>query len=109
MVGNRKKIKSHWDKYKTLNHSYIHVDICESPEKITSKITPEEHSVIWWSNAFHTVNAQYVRGLQGVKDCYNNWIRQITENNPNIWILGKDYLDRPVEGKQIKNYVINDS
>ena len=36
------------------------------PEKIT-KITPEES--IWWSNAFHTVNAQYVRGLQGVKDC----------------------------------------
>ena len=103
--GSESKIKSHWDKYKTLNHSYVHVDICESPEKITSKITPEEHSVIWWSNAFHTVNAQYVRGLQGVKDCYNNWIRQITENNPNIWILGKDYLDRPVEGKQIKNYV----
>ena len=107
--GSENKIKDHWDMYKQLKHSYIHVDICESPEKITSKITPEEHSVIWWSNAFHTVNAQYVRGLQGVKDCYNNWISQIIEKNPNIWILGKDYLDRPVEGSQIKDYVINQS
>ena len=107
--GSENKIKDHWDMYKRLKHSYIHVDICESPEKITSKITPEEHSIIWWSNAFHTVNAQYVRGLQGVKDCYNNWISQIIEKNPNIWILGKDYLDRPVEGSQIKDYVINQS
>ena len=58
---------------------------------------------------FIQVNAQYVRGLQGVKNCYNNWISQIIDRNPNIWILGKDYLDRPVEGSQIKDYVINQS
>jgi len=102
--GSEKAIKDHWDKYKKLKHSYIHVDICESPEKITTKITDEENSIIWWSNAFHTVNAQYVRGLQGVTDCYNTWIKQIVNKNPNIWILGKDYLDRPIEGKQIKEY-----
>lgn len=105
--GSEKAIKEHWDKYKTLRHSYIHVDICENPEKVTNKITNEENSIIWWSNAFHTVNAQYVRGLQGVTDCYNTWIEQITNKNPNMWILGKDYLDRPAEGKQIKDYVIS--
>ena len=102
--GTEKQIKDHWDRYKKLKHFYIHVDICEAPEKLTSKITNEENSVIWWSNAFHTVNAQYVRGLQGVTDCYNTWIKQIVNKNPNIWILGKDYLDRPIEGKQIKEY-----
>ena len=105
--GSEKEIKEHWNRYKGLKHSYIHVDICENPEKLTNKITDEENSVIWWSNAFHTVNAQYVRGLQGVTGCYNTWITQIINKNPNIWILGKDYLDRPVEGKQIKDYVNN--
>ena len=104
--GSEKNIKEHWDRYKKLKHSYIHVDICENPEKLTSRITEEEDSVIWWSNAFHTVNAQYIRGLQGVKHCYNNWIDQINKKNPNIWILGKDYLDRPAEGTIIKDYVI---
>ena len=31
--------------------------------------------------------------------------KQIVNKNPNIWILGKDYLDRPVEGKQAKDYL----
>ena len=105
--GSEKAIKEHWDRYKLLKHSYTHVDICDSPEKVTSKITNEENSIIWWSNAFHTVNAQYVRGLQGVTDCYNTWIKQINSKNPDIWILGKDYLDRPIEGNKIKDYVNN--
>jgi len=105
--GSEKAIKEHWDRYKLLKHSYTHVDICDSPEKVTSKITNEENSIIWWSNAFHTVNAQYVRGLQGVTDCYNTWIKQINNKNPDIWILGKDYLDRPIEGNKIKDYVNN--
>ena len=105
--GSEKAIKDHWDRYKNLKHSFIHVDICENPERVTNKITSEDNSVIWWSNAFHTVNAQYVRGLQGVKDCYNTWVDQINNKNPNMWILGKDYLDRPIEGNQVKDYVNN--
>lgn len=103
--GSEKTIKEHWNRYKKLKHSYIHCDICENPEKVTSRITNELNSVIWWSNAFHTVNAQYMRGLSGVKECYENWCTQIEEKNPNIWILGKDYLDRPVEGTDIKDYL----
>ena len=76
-----------------------------SPEKLISIVSSEEDSIIWWSNAFHTVGAHYVRGLQGVTDCYNNWISQLNAKNPNLWILGKDYLDRPIEGGTIKEYI----
>ena len=103
--GSEKVIKKHWDKYKLLKHSYVHCDICEEPKKVTSKITDDNNSVIWWSNAFHTINAQYLRGLSGVKECYETWCNQINEKNANIWILGKDYLDKPVEGKNIKDYL----
>ena len=104
--GSESAIREHWQEYKKLKHSFIHVDICETPEKITSSITPEKDSLIWWSNAFHTVNAQYLRGLSGVRQCYETWINQIKKQNPDIWILGKDHLDRPVEGTVIKDYVI---
>ena len=103
--GSEKVIKKHWDKYKLLKHSYVHCDICEEPKKVTSKITDDNNSVIWWSNAFHTINAQYLRGLSGLKECYETWCNQINEKNANIWILGKDYLDKPVEGKNIKDYL----
>ena len=91
--------------YKKLKHSYIHCDICDSPQKITSKITDKETEIIWWSNAFHTVNAHYIRGLQGIKECYNEWLTQIKNKNENIYIMGKDYLNRPVEGGTIKEYL----
>jgi hypothetical protein len=103
--GSEKAIKDHWDRYKKLKHSYIHLDVCVTPEKLTSIVTPEESSVIWWSNAFHTVGAHYLRGLQGVTDCYNEWINQLNNKNPNLWILGKDYLDRPIEGDTLKEYI----
>lgn len=103
--GSEEAIKNHWDRYKKLKHTFIHTDICENPLKVSNLITEEENSAIWWSNAFHTVGAQYVRGVSGVKECYENWLNQINTKNPNIWILGKDYLDRPVEGERLREYL----
>ena len=102
--GSAKELKNHWDNYKKLKHTYIHCDICVNPEKLTSKISNEETQIIWWSNAFHTVNAHYLRGLQGVENCYNEWLTQISDKNNNIYIMGKDYLNLPVEGRTIKEY-----
>ena len=103
--GSEQVIKEHWDRYKELKHSFVHMDVCVEPEKVTSLITPDNESVIWWSNAFHTVGAQYTRGLSSVKTCYETWIKQIEQKNPDIWILGKDYLDRPIEGDKLKDYL----
>ena len=104
--GGEDRIKEHWKRYKRLKHTWTHVDISKDCKPITSRIVNEPGSVIWWSNAFHTVNAHYLHGLRGVTSSYKTWIDEITKQNPNIWILGKDFLDRPVEGGQIKDYVI---
>jgi hypothetical protein len=103
--GGEDSFAQHWNKYKKLNHEFIHCDICEDPSKIINKISGQGIEVIWWSNAFHTVNAHYLRGLQGVEKCYNDWVEGIYKKNPNIYIFGKDYLDRPVEGGTIKEYL----
>ena len=104
--GGEDIIKEHWKRYKKLKHTWTHVDISKDCTPITNKIVNEPGSVIWWSNAFHTVNAHYLHGLKGVTESYNNWIKEIKTNNPDMWILGKDFLDRPIEGGQIKDYVI---
>ena len=103
--GSKENLKNHWDKYKKLKHTYIYCDICESPEKLTSIITNYQTEVIWWSNAFHTVSAHYLRGLQGVQNCYNKWLTQIKDKNENIYIMGKDHLNQPVEGTTLKEYL----
>ena len=75
-------------------------------EKLYEHSINDPDSLIWWSNAFHTVNAHYLQGLKGVTESYKTWIKQIKKRNPNIWILGKDFLDVPIEGGQVKDYVI---
>ena len=102
---SEQNVKEHWKRYKKLKHTFIHTDICKTPEKVTSKITGNGTEVIWWSNVFHTVNAHYMRGLQGVKSCYNEWLRQIQEQNSQIYIMGKNYINVPVEGGTIKEYI----
>jgi len=104
--GGEDTIKEHWKRYKKLKHTWTHVDISKDCTPITNKIVKEPGSVIWWSNAFHTVNAHYLHGLKGVTESYTTWIKEIKTNNPDMWILGKDFLDRPIEGGQIKDYVI---
>lgn len=99
------QLKEHWDRYKKLKHSFVHCDVLKNSDKITNLIKPEPNSVIWWSNVFHTVNAHYTRKLVELKNIYENtWIQSIKEQNPNIWIFGKDYLNNPVEGTTILKY-----
>ena len=46
-----------------------------------------------------------MRGLQGAKSCYNKWLSQLEDKNKNIYIMGKDYLNQPVEGGTLKEYL----
>ena len=103
--GSEKLIKNHWEFYKTLEHNYIYCDVCVNPKKFTNKVKNKGTQIIWWSNAFHTVNAHYLRGLQGVKKCYTEWISQLYDKNQNLYIMGKDYLNRPIEGRTLKEYL----
>ena len=98
-------IQKHWNRYKKLKHSFVYCDIVNDPSPIISKITNGGTQIIWWSNAFHTVNAHYLRGLQGVKTCYNKWVSQLKNKNENIYIMGKNYLNEPVEGGTLKEYL----
>ena len=101
--GGEENITRHWEKYRKLKHSYIYCDIAKNSNKIINKITKEENSIIWWSNCFHTVNTHYTRKLNEVEELYINWLKNINKKNPNLWVFGKDYLNRPVEGNTIES------
>lgn len=104
--GGADNIKEHWDRYKKLKHTYVHCNIVENAEKFYRKIDNTPNSVIWWSNCFHTVNTHYTRRLSEVEDLYKSWLNNIAEKNPTMWVFGKDYLNRPVEGNQVKNILL---
>ncbi len=101
--GGAEKIEEHWEKYRKLKHFYVNCDLTNTGHKIINKIEKDDNSIIWWSNCFHTVNTHYTRSLSEVKDLYTKWLEDITEKNSNLWVFGKDYLNRPAEGKTIQD------
>lgn len=101
--GNEDKITEHWEKYSKLKHSYIHCDLTKNSDKILNKIKKDDNSIIWWSNCFHTVNTHYTRSVKEVNKLYTNWLENINEKNPNLWIFGKNHLNKPVEGNTIQS------
>lgn len=103
--GSSNTIKEHWYKYKSLEHTYTHVNIYENPSKIIDRIEQDNASVIWWSNAFHTVSAHYTLGLKGVRNSYTNWLTKIYEKNPEMYILGTDYLNNSINNNKLHNYL----
>lgn len=98
-----KDLRSHWVKYKKLKHTFIHCDILQNPEKVIKHITNDNNSVIWWSNAFHTVTAHYTKSLEELTNHYvKNWLEPIHDKNPSLIVLGNDYLNKQLEGISIK-------
>lgn len=91
-----------WQKYKKLNHKFIHVDIVNEPQKLFKYIDNTPNSVIWWSNIFHTVNTHYTKTLPEIKKLYGNWLNTLNNVNPEMIVYGKDYLNENIEGLRVK-------
>lgn len=101
--GGASAIEEHWQRYKNLEHKYIHCDIVKDFSKVIDKVENKDTSVIWWSNVFHTVNTHYTRRLSEVKELYIDWLENVENKNPNLWAFGKDYINKPVEGNTIQS------
>ena len=102
--GGEKALKDHWMDYRELEHTFIHCNILENPEKLYRHINSNERSIIWWSNCFFTANAHYVRGLAELKELYKEWVDQLYSKNPNLLIFGRDELNNKIHGQFIADY-----
>jgi hypothetical protein len=100
--GSADNLKAHWTDYKKLKHHFIYCDILKNPEKVTNCVNGTEDSVIWWSNAFHTVTAHYTQSLAELTNHYNNnWIKALQEKNPTLTVFGADHLNNRIRGQSI--------
>ena len=61
------------------------------PASLLDQIVDEPSAIIWWSNAFFTVYGNWFYSLEQRKQLYDNWIEQIAERNPDLYLFGSDY------------------
>jgi hypothetical protein len=94
--GGEKEFANHWNAYRKLSHEFICCDILRSPETLAKHIIPEKDAVIWFSNAPFTVYSNWYHTLEQRKELYDNFIRLLTDHNPEILIYGTDYTNTSV-------------
>jgi len=99
-----------WEKYKKLQHTYTECDIINNPDKLLDIIDKKsKHSLIWWSNAFHTSYSFFIYDFkkQGLlREKYTYWIDSLKKINPELILYGKDFLNNNIDCVRAKDYVI---
>ena len=89
--GTAEVFRDHWQSYVELQHEYVDCNLMTDPTPLLDQIVNEPSAIIWWSNAFFTVYGNWFYSLEQRKQVYDNWIQQIAERNPDLYLFGSDY------------------
>ncbi len=102
--GGAQAFKSHWQNYRALRHEYLHCNILADSSKLFERIAYEKSAVIWFSNAFFTMYANWHYTAEQRKQLYDRWIEGIAEANPYLFLYGSDYNNINVNCVQADRY-----
>ena len=102
--GGEAEFADHWNACRTLTHEFVHCDILRSPKALISRMVPQENAVIWFSNAPFTVYSNWHHSLEQRKQFYENFISQLTNRVPGIFLYGADYTNTSVNCISAREY-----
>ena len=103
--GGEHVLKQHWEDYRQLRHEYVECDVLTEPGKLFARIDQRPDSVIWWSNAFFTVYSNWLHTNQERRRLYENWIRGLATENPDLFLYGADCSNTSVNCIQAGPYL----
>ncbi|MDH3692484.1 MAG: hypothetical protein OEU36_23885 [Gammaproteobacteria bacterium] len=102
--GGEQVFKSHWQNYRSLRHEYLHCNILADSSKLFEIMGDEKSSIIWFSNAFFTMYANWHYTAEQRKQLYDRWIERIADSNPYLFLYGSDYNNINVNYVQAGKY-----
>lgn len=86
--GGDKNFEKHWQRFNNCRFEYMYIDIVGFQRKyLIDRIDPLKKNAIWWSHAFNTFNSLILKGKHGNQICYDHWISDLKNRDPNIVTL----------------------
>ena len=73
--GGERAFAEHWSRYRQFRHEFVRCDVLGSAARLLARVEPEEHAVIWWSNAFFSV--------------WGNWLLDAAERKSRLRAVGR--------------------
>ncbi len=99
--GGEEAFQEHWARYRQIPHGYVHCDLFGDPEPLLEVLGTGPREVMWWSNAFHSVNSVWFYPRQERHRIYRQWLADIAAINPDLLLYGTDVENLDLGGTRI--------
>ncbi len=82
---------SFWQRYRVLDHDYLHVNLFEDPEVLTQHIRKHAAEIdpetlwVWWSNCFYTEVGVVNYGVGELREKFISFFSKLYNISPNIF------------------------
>ncbi len=102
--GGERVFAEHWSRYRQLRHEFVRCDVLGSAARLLARVEPEEHAVIWWSNAFFSVWGNWLLEATERRAAYERWVEELAERNPELFLYGSDFSNSSVNDVRAGEY-----
>lgn len=102
--GGADAFAAHWDRYRRLPHRFIVCDVLRDPAPLWEPLAGKARGVVWWSNAFFTMFANWHRMTKDRQRRYERFVRGLAGTNPALVAFGSDHNNSSVNGMTIGDY-----
>ncbi|CAM4028013.1 hypothetical protein [Pseudoalteromonas byunsanensis] len=103
--GGAQSFKVQWQRFKTLPHRYMHIDVLENQQTLFDAIKGAGNSYIWWSNAFFTIYSLWHFSAQQRKSFYHQWVSSLAHYAADCRVNGADHNNYAVNGLTALGYL----
>lgn len=103
--GGGAAFQEHWARYRALPHRFVQCDLFADPRPLLATLESGPGAVMWWSNAFHSLNSVWFYTLEERQRRYRQWLRDAAAINPGMLLYGTDVDNLNIGGTFIRDHL----
>jgi hypothetical protein len=102
--GGAEAFRAHWEAYREIPHRFVHCDLFAAPEPLLAELGGGPREVMWWSNAFHSLNGVWFYPRDERHRIYRRWLADLAGRNPDLLLYGTDVDNLDLGGIRIRDH-----
>jgi hypothetical protein len=88
--GGEAAFREHWASYREIPHEFILCDLFTDSAPLLNALATGPGEVMWWSNAFHSLNGVWFYPREDRHRIYRRWLADVAAINPDLLLYGTD-------------------
>jgi hypothetical protein len=102
--GGEEAFQKHWNRCRSLPHEFVLCDLLANPQALCERLKPDPSAVLWWSNAFFTIYANWLFTIAERRERYSRFIQGVACRAPAAFLYGADHVNSSVNSIRADEY-----